>query len=181
MIAKHLLSLEIINGSTPEVLTILDTSTYADGMTVSCPELLITAPGFTRPSLINVTEGFKLPLNACALELQSTGCMSNREVLPDGIYNIRYSIAPNDKVYVEYNTLRVTSLMNEYYERLCSMNMGTCEPTPEGKAAIIEMNNIKVLIDAAVAKVEYCNKPEEGMELYEYAKKKLNKLNCKVC
>ncbi|BCV01357.1 MAG: hypothetical protein CM15mV42_0330 [uncultured marine virus] len=38
------------------------------------------------------------------------------------------------------------------------------------------MGYIKTLIDAAVAKVEYCTSPNDGMELYNYAKKDLAKL-----
>ena len=38
--------------------------------------------------------------------------------------------------------------------------------------------HIKTLIDAAVAHVEYCTSPSKGMDLYNYALKKLHKLTC---
>ena len=40
------------------------------------------------------------------------------------------------------------------------------------------MNYIKTLIDAAVAKVEYCQSPDAGMDIYNFAKKKLEKITC---
>ena len=40
------------------------------------------------------------------------------------------------------------------------------------------MNFIKTIIDAAVANVEYCQASSQGMQLYRYAKERLNKINC---
>jgi len=44
-----------------------------------------------------------------------------------------------------------------------------------------EMSLIRTMIDAAKAKVEYCQSPNEGMDLYNFAKKKLNKITCDMC
>ena len=43
------------------------------------------------------------------------------------------------------------------------------------------MYYIRTLIDAAKAKVEYCQSPNEGMELFNFAKKKLKKITCDIC
>jgi hypothetical protein len=40
------------------------------------------------------------------------------------------------------------------------------------------MYYIKTMIDAAVANVEYCQSSEQGMQLYRYAKERLNKISC---
>ena len=37
---------------------------------------------------------------------------------------------------------------------------------------------LRTLIDAAVSKVEYCGSPNQGMEIYNYALKELQKLDC---
>jgi hypothetical protein len=34
------------------------------------------------------------------------------------------------------------------------------------------------MIDAAVSNVEYCESPAQGMQLYNYAKSRLNKIAC---
>ena len=115
MASKHILSLEVPEVANCEIFRIIDTSQYSDNISVDCAELLITPPGFNNPALIKVTPGFDLNINACALNIQTTDCGSERTTLPDGIYIIRYSVAPNDKVYVEYNFLRTTTILSTYY------------------------------------------------------------------
>ncbi len=178
MANKHILSLEVSTVSNCEILCIKDTSQYTSDLAIDCEELLITPPGFNSPSLIKVEHGFDLCLNSCALEIQQEGCGDHRGTIPDGIYIIRYSVSPTDKVYVEYNHLRVTSLLTKYYKVLCDIDMKPCEPSSERAELISEMGYIKTLIDAAVAKVEYCTSPNDGMELYNYAKKRLGKIDC---
>tara|TARA_Y100001937_G_C6998640_1_gene275418 strand:- start:465 stop:650 length:186 start_codon:yes stop_codon:yes gene_type:complete len=56
--------------------------------------------------------------------------------------------------------------------------MKPCEPESERAEVIRELGYIKTLIDAAVAKVEYCQSATEGMELYNYAKRLLGKIDC---
>ena len=46
-------------------------------------------------------------------------CNSNRVIIPDGLYIIRYQVSPHDKAYVEYNHLRITNIMKQYYDKLC--------------------------------------------------------------
>jgi hypothetical protein len=178
MAEKHILSLEIPTVSNCEVLCVKDTSQYTTKLEVDCSELLITMPGFTAPVLIKVDEKFDLCLNACVLALQKVDCGTKRTKLPDGVYVVRYSVSPNDKVYVEYNHLRITNLLTTYYQKLCDIDVKPCEPSSEREDLLREMNYIKTLIDAAVAEVEYCSNPNKGMELYNYAEKLLNKIIC---
>ena len=67
-----------------------------------------------------------------------------------------------------------------YYQKLCDLNLQTCEPTDATKKLTSEMIFIRTMIDAAKAKVEYCNSPDEGWELYQYAESKLKKITCDV-
>ena len=71
MAAKHILSLEIPTVSDCNVFTIKDTSQYAEYLNISCPQLLITVPGFKNPKLLEVPSKFILNLNACALDIQT--------------------------------------------------------------------------------------------------------------
>jgi hypothetical protein len=180
MADKHILSLEVPTVSNREIFSVRDTSQYSSNLDIDCSELLITSPGYNVPVLIEVDPDFNLHLNACQLAVQTENCGTVRTNLRDGIYVIRYSVAPVEKVYVEYNHLRVTSLLTLYYETLCHIDVKDCEPHSERKELIDEMKYIRTLIDAAVAKVEYCNSPEEGISLYDYAKKRLQKISCKT-
>ncbi len=178
MAEKHILSLEVPTVANCEILSISDTSQYSSLLPTDCPELLITVPGFNSPALIEVTPGFNLNLVACSLGVQTANCGTENTTLPDGIYIIRYSVAPNDEVYVEYNHLRTTALLTLYHEVICGLNLADCEPFSEKQDLINEINYIRLLIDAAVAEVEYCISPNKGMEMYNYAFKRLKKILC---
>jgi len=179
MADKHILSLEVPAVANRSILNVKDTSQYTSKLDVDCGELLITPPGYNKPTLINVNSQFDLSLNGCNLGSQTANCNGVTEPLADGIYIIRYSVAPTDKVYVEYNHLRITTLMTSYYETLCHIDVNIVDPHSERKDLIDELKYIRLLMDAAVAKVEYCNSPQQGMALYDYAKKRLAKISCK--
>jgi hypothetical protein len=178
MANKHILSLEIPTVSNCELLCIKDTSQYSTELAVDCEELLITLPGYSVPVLIKVDKGFDMCLNACVLALQKTECGTLQQTIPDGIYIIRYSVAPTANVFVEYNHLRVTALLTTYYEVLCDLDIQACQPETYKQELLSEMNFIRTLIDAAVANAEYCQSSAQAMQLYNYAKQRLNKIKC---
>ena len=177
MAVKHQLSLEVPDTNNVKVLRVFDTSLYATQFDTSCGLLQITSPGFNIPVNIDVLPHYNLVLNACTLGLQHQGCGETSAPLPDGIYRIRYSVAPNDKVFVEYSHLRVTQTINKYSNELAKIEMSACEPSPDVKEKLAELRLIKSFIDAARVKVEYAHQPHQGMELLVYAQKKLNKLS----
>ncbi len=178
MAKQHILSLEIPAVSNCELLCIKDTSQYNPDLAVDCEELLITLPGYSVPVLIKVDKKFDMCLTACTLALQTKKCGTTQEKIPDGIYVIKYSVSPNSKVYVEYNHLRVTRLLTTYYEVLCDLDVHACQPNSEKQALLSEMSYIRTMIDAAVSNVEYCQSSAQGMQLYNYAKTRLNKIAC---
>lgn len=181
MALKHQLSLETPDTNNCKVLRIFDTSTYADGLDKECGTLQITSPGFNLPVNIEVLPFFNIVLNGCSLGLQKSGCGDNLMCIPDGIYVIRYSVAPNNQVFTEYNHLRVTQTLNKYFNELCKLEINSAEPDQDVRDKFKELQVIKSYIDAAKVKVEYCHSPEEGMELLIYAQKKLNAYSEQYC
>ena len=183
--ANHKLSLEIPETGTDWVMRILDTSAYADSLPIDCPIIEITAPGFRYSVQIGEDSGlrynFNLNLTACELELQTQNCGTDFSALPDGIYVIKYSVSPNDTVYVEYNHLRMTKAMMAYQEVLCDLDVAACEPAADVEKKLKDLRMIRMYLDAAKAKVEVCHEPTKGMELYSYAMKLLSKFGCKSC
>ena len=175
MAYKHQLSLDVPDTNNCSVFRVLDTSIYDPHVPVTCNKLEITSPGFNEPVSIDVISGFNLILNGCTLGIQSAGCGTISERLPDGIYTIRYSVSPNDKVFVEYHYLRVCMITNKYFNELCKVELAACEPEPDVKDQLNELRLIKSYIDAAKAKVEQCNDLQEGMELLMYAQSRLQK------
>ena len=185
--AQHKLSLEALDVMNDCVLRIVDTSVYSTIVPVDCPILEITLPGFkysiqfgetTTPA---IAPGFMLNLTACDLELQFDNCGSAFSAFPDGIYVIKYSVAPNDQVYVEYNHLRITKALNCYNKVLCELDVAACDPISETKQKLMDLRLVKMYLEAAKAKVEVCHDPIKGMELYTYAMKLLSKFDCSSC
>ncbi len=175
MPSKHQLSLEVPDTNNCSVLRIFDTSIYSDLLAITCGTLQITSPGFNQPVSIEVLPHFNLILNGCTLGIQTSGCGSYSQRIPDGIYTIKYSVSPNSEVYVEYYYLRVCQTLNKYFNELCKLEMAACDPAPDVKADLDELRLIKSFIDAAKVKVEICNNPQEGMDLLLYAQKRLQK------
>lgn len=180
--ATHVLSLEVPDVMNPCIIKVFDTSVYASNMPVVCPILAITVPGFNYSSEISVLDGFSATITACDLGLQATGCdLSEYANLPDGIYIIKYSVSPNDAVYVEYNHMRITQALMKYQKVLCQLELSDCDPPAEVKEKLNKLRTIKMYLEAAKAKVEICHEPDKGMRLYKYALKLLSKMTCKNC
>lgn len=180
--ANHVLSLEVPDVLNTCIIKLFDTSVYATGMPVVCPTLDITVPGFNYASELSVTPGFNLTLTACDLGLQSNGCDTSEYAnLPDGVYIIKYSVSPNEFVFVEYNHLRITQALNKYYNILCELDVADCDPPAHVEEKLKQLRAIKTFLDAAKAKVEFCHEPDKGMRIYNYALKLLNKIDCKNC
>lgn len=179
--ANHVLSLEAPTTMNKCILRVVDTSIYNPLSPPVCPRLQITLPGFSIPVSFDDTEispGFILSLTACDLDLQTSGCGSSYDDLPDGIYIIKYSVSPNDIVYVEYNHLRITKALWVIQCILCDLDLGTCDPPTAVKEKLQQLTLINRYLDAAKAQVEFCHQPQKGMELFRYALKLLNKLSC---
>jgi hypothetical protein len=182
--AQHVLSLEAPDTLNKCILRVVDTSIYNPLSQPTCPLLQITLPGFRIPVQFTdtvIAPGFNLNLTACDLELQTTNCGTSYTDLPDGIYIIKYSVSPNDIVYVEYNHLRITCALNKIQAIYCDLDLGTCDPPEKVKALLNEICLIQQYLSAAKAYVEYCHQPSKGMDLYRYALKLLSKITCSSC
>lgn len=177
MAGKHKLSLDIPPVSNEGVLVISDTSIYDTLLAIDCPTLQILYPGGTTPVLIDVQPGFRAVLNACALGIVgATECTDNCPCLPDGIYDIRYSVSPHDRVFVEYASMRVTRTRNKRLELMCRLDLQCCLPGAEMEQALVDLYIIAGFIDTAVASVENCHEFQEGTNLLKFANTLLNKM-----
>jgi hypothetical protein len=180
--ANHVLSLEVPTVMNACTFVVMDTSVYADIVPVTCPTLNITVPGFNYSNQIDFVPGSTSTLTACDLGLQTENCDGGPYLnFPDGVYVVRYSVSPNETVYVEYNHLRITEALNMYNELLCDLDVADCQPEKAVQDKLKTLRMIRVYLDAAKAKVEYCHEPDKGMIIYNYALKLMKKLNCNNC
>jgi hypothetical protein len=179
--ANHVLSLEVPTVMNDCILTVIDTSVYSSSIPVVCETLNITVPGFTTSVDIPVTKDFLKNVTACDLNLQTVDCGNTYVPIPDGIYVIKYSVSPNDVVYVTYNHLRITKALNMYNDILCQIDLAACDPPAKIKEKLEQLNMIRMYLEAAKSKVEFCHESQKGMTLYNYAVKLLKKMGCRNC
>lgn len=177
---RHNLALSMIETANLYTLRISDSSVYAD-FPATCGLLQIQVPGFNFAKEMEVIPTFSLVFNACSLGIQTSNCGVTVGELPDGIYRVRYSVSPNDQVYVEYAFLRTTAFMTKYYQTLCNLDVMGCEPSQQVKDGLDKLQTIKMFLDAAVAEVEYCHDLEKGMQIFNYAKAQLDKISLSCC
>lgn len=184
--ATNNLRLNIPDIMTNCIFRIEDISVYSDIMPFACPTVQIMAPGFNNwitfddTTPIKIEKGFILNLTACDLQLQLGNCDTQFNPLADGVYRVKYSNSPNDRLFIENYHLRVTETKNQLRAALCELKLSACEPVPEVKQKFNDLMTISGYIDAAKAKVEYCLNIEEGMVLFNYAKKLLDNFSCKL-
>jgi hypothetical protein len=185
MATRHILSLDVLDVSAPHILKIADTSVYADPvlLPVECPRLEIWLPGMnTAARLEGLAPGFVQSVSLRDLGLAGANPDDHEPCeLPDGLYRIRYSVSPNDRVFVEYNHLRTVRAMNGYLSELCRVRLEACEPTPEQHQQLHDLRYIKQYLEAAKAKAEICGAPLQAVEMLAYAEKLLDRYRRGTC
>lgn len=189
MAIKHTLALDIPDTACENIIRIWDASVYGAGLAIDCPRLDIYLPGFSMPIYYSpdptsippktLDPGFIKEFSTADLGI--TGNDQPAGTFPDGLYTIRYSVSPNDTVYVQYYHLRTTHLVNVYYREICKVQLQACEPTAEQHQKMHDLRYIKMYIDAAKAKAEYCHAPVQAVEMYEYAERLLAKYLTGCC
>lgn len=180
MITRHILSLDAPESTNDKIIRLVDTSAYSPALEVKCPRLEILIPGHATPVVIDTTHGFMLALNSVDLALTD----SEPAPLPDGVYVVRYSVSPNEKVWIEYNILRTTGTINKYMDQLCRLRIDACEPEQAVLDKWKDLEMIYRFIRAATIKVEWCGASKEGMRMLTYAGKLLDRYltnNCLTC
>lgn len=168
----HVLALNIPDIYNEGVFVVEDISVYDSNIPVNCMDLQITPPGYGVPTIYTPSvPNFKLVLNACTLGIIGpTGCTYSCPDIPDGIYQISYSVSPNTKAFVHYNYMRITSAVNRQRKMLCQVQLPCCLPTQEEEYMIKELDIIyDYLISAQVNVNTSCGDVKDGVNQYRYA------------
>jgi hypothetical protein len=177
----HKLALDIRETSAETTLLIDDASAYQTGAAEFTKSLYITVPGFETPVVIgnaSLDGNFRKNITAPVLGLQPAGS-DIPAVVPDGMYTIRFALSTGDEI--TYYHLRTTRLVNLLNRELCKVHFQDCEPSAEQKEHLTQLRKIRMYLEAAKAKVEYCHAPNQGLEMMGYAEKLLMKYIFKGC
>ena len=176
------LALDIENKGDCNTFHITDSSLYNSALPVTCGILEVTPPGKCASVFFEPLPGFHLILNASLLKIQLATNYQSLGALPDGVYYIKYSINPNDKLFVEYYYLHDQKQYNTYIQAACSLFHSKCDMTKkEYSEKVKELGTIKTLIDSTRYLAMNCNDPEGAKELYAEVSEQLKKFKTDGC
>ena len=116
--------------------------------------------------------------NSASLGLTEVG--ESTVPLPDGIYTLKYSIAPAYENYVEKTIIRVDNLQEKFDEAFMKLDMMECDRAIKMQQKV-DLNTIYFFIQGAISAANNCA-IDTANKLYNQASKMLDnfmKNNCK--
>ena len=166
------LNLDILVVPTYNTLTIgiADASTYpTNPPVVVAPTIEITVPSSGKVILPFAVQDFNI-FNSTTLEITSIG--EPLLPLPDGIYNLRYSVTPSYINFVEKSIMRVDRLQEKYDEAFMKLDMMECDRAIKTQQKV-ELTSIYFFIQGSIAAANNCAVAEAN-KLYTQANTMLN-------
>jgi hypothetical protein len=168
------LILEFPDTQNLKTFRVMDASFYNENLPVDCGLLEITPPGMSDSANFNVNEKFDLIINSSNLGLTRLVSTKNLPTLQDGIYKIKYSIKPNNKLWVEYNYFRNQSQHQLFVKEVTALyNCRESMTKKEFDIRLKELVDAKHLMDLSKTNVEDLNNPTKGINYYNDAQKLL--------
>lgn len=187
----HSLSLEITDGIDCSTLIIRDASVWDPNLTIANPIVEVQTPisgcfyPFTVANGVGsciVTPGFSLILGCAQLEVCCADCPPGSSTLPDGNYDIKFSVDPNLKTLVEFNYFRNCELYNKYIAAVCGTRAAKCDMRPdEYRQKLLDLRSIKELVDGSKWSAEECLDVPQALEMYNEAIQLLQQYNHLSC
>jgi hypothetical protein len=159
-----------------QTLGVADASYYpTDPPIVSGASIQITVPGFGA---------FLLPFNVNDFNIFTTSNLGITPVgvdqpLPDGVYRLRYSVAPSSINFVEKTIMRTEQIQEKFDEAFMKLDMMECDRAIKTQAKV-DLNTIYFFIQGSIAAANNCAEAE-ATKLYNQADRMLNnfiKNNC---
>lgn len=144
-----------------------------------------TPPNVTSPTLEVVVPGFGevfvpfTPNSYVLLDSVILGISECQQALPDGVYRLKYTVAPAYDNYVERTFMRVDRLQEKFDNAFMKLDLMECDGRVK-KQSKIELNTIYLYIQGAIASANNCS-INEAMTLYKKADSMLDgfiKNNC---
>ena len=159
-------------------LTITDLSVYNTDVPVTNSVLRITLPNWNKYVDVAFTPNTVLNVNSNMLLLSQVTDPELLSNLPSGIYKIRHSICPNDKLFYEYNVFNIEPELDLIACTVCS--------NADNPEVLKELFELKYKLELAKTLGESCSKEKEAVILFNLISKRINGLaaghtNCQNC
>lgn len=170
------LSLEVSNNTNLKVIRLYDTSFYYNNQAVENYLVEVLPVNKTTWIVFNVDKHFQLVLNSSNLHYKKVDKAEDLLDLPDGIYEIKQSIKPNLKTLNHFYHFRIIEILNRLQKERDTLFNDKCDIS---KTEFIinrdRLRDIEEYLLAAKWKVEECHDKVKGKEMYEFARKLLEK------
>ena len=169
----HKLDVDIADTLNINTFRVTDNSSMDCDIPVSDGLLEVFAPTFAEPIIQRVEPKFSIIFNSANLRLTPPNTLLP---LPDGVYRIHYSVAPNAYVYIDYMYFRTSQLVDTYNLLKYNLYKEKCDLTKsEFDKRLKVLNDIRDLIEGAKYAVEDQHDLVMGNQLYSEAKSLLSK------
>lgn len=170
------LSLEVSNSRNPKTMRIFDTSHYHSDEVVENYLIEVLPVNKTVWLTFNVRKNFSLVLNSSSLQYKRVSNEAGLIDLPDGIYEIKQSYKPNAKTASHYYHLRIVGLSNKICSEMSDLYCNKCNFSKEDFLKNRDkLRDIEEYLTGAKWMVEECNDKVKGKDMYEWARKLLEK------
>ncbi len=172
------LKLDIFVLETYNVKTVAfsDASIYPnDPPEVTLPTIGITPPGFDQVALPFTVETFNV-YNSVSLLISEIG---TEEPLPDGIWNISYSVFTDVTTCITKSFMRVNKIQEKFDNAFMTLDMMECDRAIKAQAKV-ELNSIWFFIQGSIAAANNCA-ILQSEKLYAQADKMLNRFLSNDC
>jgi len=167
----------VINTYTTQTLGIADISVYdTDPPVVSAPTMQITVPGFTTPVAVPFNVNSFNVYNSIILGLTPFPATSP---LPDGIYFMKYSVAPATTNFVEKNIMRTELIQEKFDSAFMKLDMMECDSAIRTQAKVV-LSSINFMIQGSIAAANNCA-IDTANKLYIQANRQLDYFIANQC
>jgi hypothetical protein len=164
------LDILVINTYSALTLGIADISTYpTEPPNVTSPTIEITMPGFDPVAIPFTVQDFNV-FNSATLGLSEVG--HPYLPLPDGVYYLRYSVAPAYENYVDKTIMRIEQIQEKFDNAFMKLDMMECDMAIKTQAKV-DLNSIWYMIQGSVAAANNCA-VDTANKLYVQANTMLN-------
>jgi hypothetical protein len=167
----------VINTYDTKTLGIADISQYdTDPPVVVAPTMQITVPGFSTPVSIPFNVDTFNVYNSITLGLSTFPATTP---LPDGVYFMKYSVAPAATNYVEKNIMRTEVIQEKFDNAFMKLDMMECDSAIRTQAKVV-LNSIWYLIQGSIAAANNCA-IDTANKLYAQANRQLDYFIANQC
>ena len=147
-------------------LTITDLSVYNPDVPVTNSVLRITIPNWSKYVEVPFEPNSVLNVTSNLLLLSQTADPVLLLPLPSGLYEIRHSICPNDKLFFEYVLFNIQPELLKLAGAVCA-NLDNPE-------VLKTLSRLKSQLELSKTLAESCGKPKDAIALFNITSKKVS-------